>query len=146
MSQDGNARRLPHEAELPGALKEAKFVKDVPRIGELKGRYGAPPPAPAILNPSPHLSLKGLVCPQGQVDLAAILEQPGEDVVDIAEGEGVIEAQGLGRLLRTQPRPVIALPTGVVVPAKEHRFPGPASRQEDQNSVRLLKPREIEKI
>jgi hypothetical protein len=33
-----------------------------------------------------------------------------------------------------------------MVPAKEHRFPSPAPRQEHENSVRLLEPREIEEI
>ena len=40
-------------------------MEDVPRIGKLKGRYGAPTPAPAIVNPALQLAFEHLIAPQG---------------------------------------------------------------------------------
>ena len=139
----GQLDRPAHHAHLRPALVEPHLVHagvQVHQLGRVR-RAGAKP-----LEPAEHPRVEPGVLAHRVPDVRAVLQEAGQDLVDVVDGKRVVRAVSLAGALEARPRPVHPLLARIPLAAEEQVLAGLAARQEQGHRLRLRKPREIEEV
>ena len=127
----GDLRRAAHGDQLGAALGEAHLVQRMVERHELVRRVHAVPALGAkLVDPADHALVELRVRAHGVEHARAALDQARQDLVDVADREGVVGAVVADRALGTRPRAVPGLARRVAVAHEQHELPlRPAGNQ-----------------
>jgi hypothetical protein len=91
------------------------------------------------VDPADQLLVELGVAPEVVVDtLAAVLDQAGQDLVDVGDGIGVVHAELRDRALRSGARAVPGFALGVALAAEQQGFAVLAARHQGQHRIGLV--------
>ncbi|MNM82310.1 hypothetical protein D3C81_943370 [compost metagenome] len=144
VSVGGNLGGVAHHLNFRGALVQAQVVQQMVEGDELVRRLRALAGLGADhVDPVHQPAVEFRVGAEGVVDALATFDQAGEDVVDVADGEGVIGAEILDRtvLAGTQAVPQLAL--GIALAAEQHVFAMSAAGDQHHHRFRLGEAGEV---
>ena len=119
----GNLRGMLHHLHFVTRLVQTHVVQQVIERDELAGRLRALARLGANgLDPLHQPMIEGFVGADGVVDTVAAFDQPGEDVVDVADGKGIVGTVFTYRAVLPGTQAIPQLAFGVAFAAEQHVF------------------------
>ncbi|MNQ79739.1 hypothetical protein D3C85_946920 [compost metagenome] len=144
MGARGNLRGFPHHLDLGGRLVQAHVVQQVIEGDEFVGRLRTLAGLGADhVDPLHQVTIELLVGAHGVIDPLAALDQAGEDVVDVADGEGVVGAILADGAVLTGAQAIPQLALGITFAAKQHVLAMFATGNQRDHRLRLGEAGEV---
>ena len=135
--------RLRHHADLRLALEQPHLVDEVIEHDEFAQAPARSRAAAHPSDPGEHALIELLEVPHRAVHARLVLEQSGQDVVDVADGKRVVGAVALAGPFEPEPGPVPLLRRGVALPAEHHELALLASGREHRHRLGLAETGEV---
>ncbi len=129
-----------HQTQFRRTFVQAQFVQHMVQVGKFSRRDGAGGLLAAdTVYPAHDPPIKFGAASHRVVDPLPALEQTGQNVIDVANGKGVIRTEFFADTLRPGAMAMPQFPARIALPAKHHKLTVAATRQQHQHRVRLGK-------
>ena len=136
-----------HDVELGAVLHQPHLVEQVLQGHELAWRPGtAAHLLPHLVHPAEKLLVELRVAADAEVHPAAPLQQPGQDVVDVVDGERVVGAVLGDRALLADDLTVPELALGVALLAEQNELAVFTAGHQHRHGVRLREAGEVQQV
>ena len=147
MRRDGDLRGAAHRADLGAALEQTQIVQQVIEADELVGRMVSL--APALTqrrDPGEQPLIEIRVGADRVVDAFALLDDAGQDFVDVGDRKRVIGAERSDCAFGPGAGPVPDCARRVALTTEQDELAVGTTGHEDRNRVRFAKPGQIQEV
>ncbi len=136
-----------HHAQFLGALVQAQLVQDVVEVEELAGRMRTGARLGAdLVDPAHQLVVELRLLAHRVVEPLAALDQPGQDVVEVADREGVVGAVELAGPLGAGAQAVPVLALAVTLAAEQQELAVTTPGREHEHRLRFVETAEVVEV
>ena len=146
VSGGAHLRRLRHHADLRLALEQPHLVDEMVQHDEFAQAAAESRASTDLRDPPEHALVEPLELTHRVVDPRLVLEQPRQDVVEVADGKRIVGTVPLAHPFEPDPGAVPLLRRGVALPAEHHELALLAPGCERRHCLGLAEPREIVEV